>query len=105
MSFSQQDYESQVLKERLLEKKAPEPKAGKEPATKPSDLVFDKNVPKPPKQDIQDKHNKRCSSCIITFDSRRSFIEHCTIMHGMKFKTKSGQTISAPFVQVSYDLE
>ncbi len=51
--------------------------------------------PKPPKSDIQDKTNKKCSSCNITFDSRRSFIEHCTTVHNMKFKTKSGATISA----------
>jgi hypothetical protein len=53
-------------------------------------------IPKPPKSDIQDKTNKSCSSCNITFDSRRSFIEHCTTVHNMKFKTKSGVTISAP---------
>ena len=51
--------------------------------------------PKPPKSDIQDKTNKHCSSCTISFESRRSFIEHCTTVHNMKFKTKSGLTISA----------
>ena len=30
--------------------------------------------------------------------SRRSFIEHCTTVHNMKFRTKSGATISAPTV-------
>ena len=99
-----QEYESQIFKEKTPEKKAPVVRpAIKEPVAEPvSELVYDKNLPKPPKEDIQDKHNKRCSSCIITFDSRRSFIEHCTIMHAMKFKTKSGQTISAPFVQVRF---
>ena len=53
-------------------------------------------LPKPPKSDIQDKTNKHCSSCTISFESRRSFIEHCTTVHNMKFKTKSGLTISAP---------
>ena len=52
-------------------------------------------LPKPPKSDIQDKTNKHCSSCTISFESRRSFIEHCTTVHNMKFKTKSGLTISA----------
>ena len=47
-----------------------------------------KKPPKPPKSDIQDKTNKKCSSCDITFVNRRSFIEHCTTVHGMKFKTK-----------------
>merc|ERR1719295_2124876 len=61
-------------------------------------LAPDVNLPKPPKTDIQDKTNKKCSSCKITFDSRRSFIEHCTTVHNMKFRTKSGATICAPSV-------
>ena len=65
---------------------------------KPNYLAADVNLPKPPKTDIQDKTNKKCSSCSITFDSRRSFIEHCTTVHNMKFRTKSGATISAPQV-------
>eukprot|EP00095_Tigriopus_kingsejongensis_P008992 maker-scaffold783_size97670-snap-gene-0.20 protein:Tk08992 transcript:maker-scaffold783_size97670-snap-gene-0.20-mRNA-1 annotation:"hypothetical protein HMPREF1544_09400" len=56
-------------------------------------------IPKPPKSDIQNKTNKACSSCEITFESRRGFIEHCTTVHSMKFKTKSGITISAPTLQ------
>ena len=36
--------------------------------------AHDPTLPKPPKSDIQDKTNKTCSSCTITFDSRRSFI-------------------------------
>lgn len=64
----------------------------------PDYLAPDSNLPKPPKSDIQDKTNKKCSSCSITFDSRRSFIEHCTTVHNMKFRTKSGATISAPTV-------
>lgn len=59
----------------------------------------DPTLPKPPKSDIQDKTNKTCSSCTITFDSRRSFIEHCTTVHNMRFKTKSGATISGNTVQ------
>lgn len=113
-----QEYESLFLSEDHTEKKTviPEKKMtgnGNENlaakalvAAKPKsveklpEIVFDKNIPKPPKTDILEKHNKRCSSCNISFDSRRSFIEHCTILHNMKFKTKSGQTISAPVVQV-----
>ena len=56
--------------------------------------IHDPTIPKPPKSDIQDKTNKTCSSCNITFNSRRSFIEHCTTVHNMRFKTKSGATIS-----------
>ena len=61
--------------------------------------AHDPSLPKPPKSDIQDKTNKTCSSCTITFDSRRSFIEHCTTVHNMRFKTKSGVTISNNTVQ------
>jgi predicted transcriptional regulator len=61
-----------------------------------AETQFEDPPPKPPKSDIHDKTNKRCSSCNIAFDSRRSFIEHCTTVHSMKFKTKSGITISAP---------
>ena len=68
------------------------------PDAVPDYLAPDNNLPKPPKTDIQDKTNKKCSSCTITFDSRRSFIEHCTTVHNMKFRTKSGATISAPTV-------
>ncbi len=69
-------------------------------ADMPSFLTaFDPSLPKPPKSDIQDKTNKTCSSCTITFDSRRSFIEHCTTVHNMRFKTKSGATISGNTVQ------
>ncbi|XP_071743490.1 uncharacterized protein [Lepeophtheirus salmonis] len=59
-------------------------------------LAVETNIPKPPKSDIQNKTNKTCSSCTITFASRRNFIEHCTTVHNMKFKTKSGLTIQAP---------
>ena len=61
--------------------------------------AHDPTLPKPPKSDIQDKTNKTCSSCTITYDSRRSFIEHCTTVHNMRFKTKSGVTISKSSVQ------
>ena len=56
--------------------------------------VHDPSLPKPPKLDIQDKTNKTCSVCNIAFASRRSFIEHCTTVHNMRFKTKSGATIN-----------
>ena len=47
----------------------------------PDYLAPDVNLPKPPKTDIQDKTNKRCSSCQITFDSRSDFtqITHKTV--------------------------
>ena len=59
--------------------------------------LHDPTLPKPPKSDIQDKTNKTCSSCNIAFESRRSFIEHCTTVHNMRFKTKSGATITGMY--------
>ena len=32
----------------------------------------------------------------VTFEARKSFIEHCQVTHGMKFKTKSGISIPPP---------
>ena len=60
--------------------------------------VHDPSLPKPPKLDIQDKTNKTCSVCNIAFASRRGFIEHCTTVHNMRFKTKSGATINGIFL-------
>ena len=36
-----------------------------------------------------------CSSCQVKFETRRIFIEHCTEVHNMKFRTASGTKISA----------
>ena len=88
--FNQQEYETLFLSdEQPPEKKSPEkrlpllveklkvavdkPKVIEKPivvVVKKDPIVFDKNIPKPPKSDIQEKHNKHCSSCNITFDSR-----------------------------------
>ena len=69
---------------------------------------------RPPKEDIQNKLNKFCSVCQVidretcqadrmsfvycqeNFESRKMFIEHCQVVHGMKFKTKSGISIPPP---------
>ena len=32
----------------------------------------------------------------VTYEARKSFIEHCQVTHGMKFKTKSGISIPPP---------
>ena len=32
----------------------------------------------------------------VDFETRKSFIEHCQVVHGMKFKTKSGISIPPP---------
>jgi len=52
-------------------------------------------LPKPPKSDIQDNTNKSCSSCHVKFETRRMFIEHCTDVHNMKFRTASGTKVTA----------
>jgi len=51
---------------------------------------------RPPKEDIQNKMNKYCSVCQVDFETRKAFIEHCQVVHGMKFKTKSGISIPPP---------
>ena len=35
----------------------------------------------------------------VDFDTRKAFIEHCQVIHGMKFKTKSGISIPPPAAQ------
>jgi len=59
---------------------------------------IDLKVERPPKADIQNKANKTCSVCQVTYEARKSFIEHCQVTHGMKFKTKSGISIPPPVV-------
>merc|ERR1712059_209962 len=62
-------------------------------------VEVDLKVERPPKADIQNKGNKTCSVCKIAFDARKTFIEHCQLSHGMKFKTKSGMSIPPPPLQ------
>merc|ERR1719167_1031054 len=76
-----------------------------QPITLPDEsFELERNPIKPPKSDIQDKNNKKCSACMVTFDSRRNFIEHCTTFHSMKFRTVSGATISGPLPKVKNEL-
>merc|ERR1719474_1782682 len=67
----------------------PEPVVGVAPE-------IDLKKERPPKEDIQNKMNKNCSVCQVDFETRKSFIEHCQVVHGMKFKTKSGISIPPP---------
>jgi len=67
----------------------PEPEVGVAPE-------IDLKKERPPKEDIQNKMNKNCSVCQVDFETRKSFIEHCQVVHGMKFKTKSGISIPPP---------
>ena len=65
--------------------------------------ILDLKSVRPPKADIQNKANKTCSVCEVTFDIRKSFIEHCQLVHGMRFKTKSGLSIPPPPVPEAQD--
>ena len=90
------------------------------PVVTPIEVTLPTNIDlkkeRPPKEDIQNKLNKYCSVCQvcdtynticdvtpvnltflqIDFESRKAFIEHCQVVHGMKFKTKSGISIPPP---------
>ena len=57
----------------------------------------------PPKTDIKDKLNTTCIFCDTTFDHRKTFIEHCQLVHGKKFRTKSGLSLSPPLVPETQD--
>ena len=65
--------EDDVSKPPMLAQTSAAAAPASQPATPPIKqdyLAPDVNLPKPPKTDIQDKTNKKCSSCKITFDSR-----------------------------------
>merc|ERR1712059_36486 len=49
-------------------------------------LSVNGRLERPPKAEIQNVGNKTCSVCKIAFDARKTFIEHCQLIHGMKFK-------------------
>jgi len=53
------------------------------------------------KLDVRDKSLKTCVQCDENFPTRRQFIEHCQIVHGMKFKLKSGESLPLPQVKRS----
>jgi len=72
------------------------PKSEPTPVSPPPPVGLDLKVERPPKADIQNKANKTCSVCQVTYEARKSFIEHCQVTHGMKFKTKSGISIPPP---------
>ena len=57
------------------------------------------------KLDIRDKSLKTCLKCDENFPTRRKFIEHCQLVHGMKFKLKSGESLPPPQVKRSFDSE
>eukprot|EP00092_Neocalanus_flemingeri_P030129 GFUD01032707.1.p1 GENE.GFUD01032707.1~~GFUD01032707.1.p1 ORF type:complete len:653 (-),score=136.83 GFUD01032707.1:29-1936(-) len=48
-----------------------------------------KRLPKPSKEEMRDKTVKDCSVCDLQFVNRRLFIEHCQIIHDVRFKTKA----------------
>ena len=40
---------------------------------------------------VQNKDNRTCKGFEGTFDTRKAFIEHCQLVHGMKFKAKGAR--------------
>ena len=63
----------------------------------------DRELERPSKADIQNKANKTCRGCQVTFDCRKPLIEHCQSIHGMRFKTRRGQSIPPPPVPEAQD--
>ena len=59
-------------------------------------VEVDLKAKKPPKADLATKKNTLCSVCQVSYNTRREFIEHCQVTHGMRFKTKSGVLLPAP---------
>ena len=47
-------------------------------------------------KNIRDKTNKYCDVCNITLDTRILFLSHCSNVHDVKFKGKSGQPLVIP---------
>ena len=47
-------------------------------------------------KNIRDKTNKYCDVCDITLDNRIAFLSHCSNVHDVKFKGKSGQPLVIP---------
>jgi len=49
--------------------------------------------------DVTNKSLKSCKKCNIDFISRKGFIEHCQVVHHMRFKLKNGQRLPPPLVK------
>ena len=47
-------------------------------------------------KNIRDKTNKYCDVCDVTLDTRILFLSHCSNVHDVKFKGKSGQPLVIP---------
>lgn len=93
--YDANDYDQKPLNGFAMDRK-PQPNYFSRPLLGRDNPPINNNtLPKPPKSDIQDTKNKVCSSCNVKFETRRLFIEHCTTVHKMKFKTASGATISS----------
>ena len=52
------------------------------------------------KLDIKNKSLKSCNVCQLSFPARKFFIEHLQVVHGMKFKLKSGESLPPPIPTV-----
>eukprot|EP00092_Neocalanus_flemingeri_P018664 GFUD01020212.1.p1 GENE.GFUD01020212.1~~GFUD01020212.1.p1 ORF type:complete len:727 (+),score=163.86 GFUD01020212.1:69-2249(+) len=52
--------------------------------------------PIPVHPDVRNKSLKSCNKCQLNFPTRKQFLEHCQVVHGMKFKLKSGESLPPP---------
>eukprot|EP00092_Neocalanus_flemingeri_P033808 GFUD01036761.1.p1 GENE.GFUD01036761.1~~GFUD01036761.1.p1 ORF type:complete len:130 (-),score=27.32 GFUD01036761.1:104-451(-) len=52
--------------------------------------------PVPVQPDVRNKSLKSCNKCQLNFPTRKQFLEHCQVVHGMKFKLKSGESLPPP---------
>ena len=50
----------------------------------------------PTQIDVRDKTLKSCNKCEFNFPTRKLFLEHCQVVHGMKFKLKTGESLPPP---------
>ena len=69
----------------------------------PGEQGPDRESERPSKADIQNNANKTCRGCQVTIDSRKLFIKHCQVVHGMRFKTRRGRSLPPPPVPEAQD--
>ena len=52
--------------------------------------VWNQDLARPSKEEVEDKFNETCQGCEITFDGRKSYLQHCRAAHGWTIKMKGG---------------
>ena len=59
----------------------------------------DRELARPPREEILDRTNPFCRSCRIDFGDRKPFLQHNQLIHQRKLRTKSGVRIPTPSPQ------